>query len=491
MKRYLSLQSVRVRLGAVLLVVCGIVSAAPAQEAGQPLDEDELCLRLGCLEQELAAEREALDAARKLCERELAERSAARRELAQQLLDKRIELEQLKTRREALRAEADVLSAESTDLRDAVKALLKSARTAAECLDIRLSEIPAGERYAADVRRALEYLPEDPDAIEPEALLSNLRLLVEALDRAHRDATSVRVERVKTRTARGLLEDVKLLSVGHVAFAYERIEGGRVGLALSSPADASGYRWTEALSGSVARQVRRAIREVESGGSGLVAVPMDVTGRLRVDALLPRETLGSWLRAGGPVMFPLAAVAILALVLIVERAWWLYLRNADKGTLVERALAACGEREYEEAERLLGEADGVVVRTLAACVRRRDQGARAMEDAIQEHLLHELPRLRRFLSGLAILAVVAPLLGLLGTVTGIITTFGVIRAFGNANPGLMAGGISEALNTTVAGLVIAIPILLARGVLRGRMEKIVGDTEKHAATVLNMLSRDG
>ena len=438
-----------------------------------------------------AAEREALDAARKSHERELAARSTARRELAQELLEKRLELEQVRTRREALGAEAEVLNAEGTDLRDGVKALLKSARTAAECLDIRLSEIPAGERDAADVRRALEDLPEDPDAEEAEAFLANLRLLVEALERAHRDASSVGVEHVKTRTADGFLGDVKLLSVGHVGFAYERLEGGRVGLALSSPADASGYRWTEGLAGSAARQVRRAIREVESGGAGYVAVPMDVTGRLRVDALLPRGTLGSWLRAGGPVMFPLAAVAILALVLIIERAWWLYVRNADRGRLVERALAACGERHYEEAERLLGEADGVVVRTLAACVRQRAQGARAMEDAIQEHLLHELPRLRRFLSGLAILAAVAPLMGLLGTVTGIITTFGVIRAFGNTNPGLMAGGISEALNTTVAGLVIAIPILLARGVLRGRMEKIVGDTERHAATLLNTLSRDG
>ena len=111
-----------------------------------------------------------------------------------------------------------------------------------------------------------------------------------------------------------------------------------------------------------------------------------------------------------------------------------------------------------------------------------------MEDAIQEQLLHEMPKLQRFLGGIAILAAVAPLLGLLGTVTGIIRTFGVIQSFGNANPSLMAGGISEALITTAAGLIIAIPLLLAHSLLKGRVQTILSDAEKHAATLLNTLT---
>ena len=108
-----------------------------------------------------------------------------------------------------------------------------------------------------------------------------------------------------------------------------------------------------------------------------------------------------------------------------------------------------------------------------------------MEDAVQEQLLHELPRLNRFMALISLLAAVSPLLGLLGTVTGIMQIFGVIRLFGNANPGLMAGGISEALITTAAGLAIAIPILLLHNLLTGRVDKIVSDAEKHAATLLN------
>jgi biopolymer transport protein ExbB len=94
------------------------------------------------------------------------------------------------------------------------------------------------------------------------------------------------------------------------------------------------------------------------------------------------------------------------------------------------------------------------------------------------------------MGGIAILAAVAPLLGLLGTVTGIIETFGVIRAFGNANPSLMAGGISEALVTTAAGLIIAVPILLLHGLLSGRVDRIVGNAEKHAANLLAVLAHD-
>jgi biopolymer transport protein ExbB len=113
-----------------------------------------------------------------------------------------------------------------------------------------------------------------------------------------------------------------------------------------------------------------------------------------------------------------------------------------------------------------------------------------MEDSIQEQLLQEMPRLNRFSGGIAILAAVAPLLGLLGTVTGIIQTFGVIRAFGNANPNLMAGGISEALITTVAGLSIAIPLIIAHSLLRGRADLILADAERHAAAMLAMLAHD-
>ena len=111
-----------------------------------------------------------------------------------------------------------------------------------------------------------------------------------------------------------------------------------------------------------------------------------------------------------------------------------------------------------------------------------------MSDAVQEKILHELPQLERFMSAIAILAGVAPLLGLLGTVTGMITTFETIAIFGSGEPRLMAGGISEALLTTATGLVIAIPILFIHSYLSGRTENLMADMERFSATLLNLLN---
>jgi len=113
-----------------------------------------------------------------------------------------------------------------------------------------------------------------------------------------------------------------------------------------------------------------------------------------------------------------------------------------------------------------------------------------MEDSVQEAVLHELPGLERFLSALAILAGVAPLLGLLGTVTGMIATFNAITVFGSGEPRLMAGGISEALLTTAAGLIIAIPILFIHSILSGRVEGLIADMERFSATLLNLVNKE-
>src|SRR5690606_982590 len=162
-------------------------------------------------------------------------------------------------------------------------------------------------------------------------------------------------------------------------------------------------------------------------------------------------------------------------------------RNRGGAALSRRVANACIRGNASELEKIISRPAGTVGRVLAACLSRREQGQRAMEDGIAEQLLHEAPKLQRFMGGIAILAAIAPLLGLLGTVTGIIQVFGVIRAFGNSNPSVMAGGISEALITTAAGLIIAVPVLVLHSVLRGRSDRILADAERHAASLLTLL----
>jgi biopolymer transport protein ExbB len=113
-----------------------------------------------------------------------------------------------------------------------------------------------------------------------------------------------------------------------------------------------------------------------------------------------------------------------------------------------------------------------------------------LENALQESILKIMPSLERFLSTLALLAAIAPLMGLLGTVTGMIRVFQVITSVGTGDPKLMAGGISEALLTTEFGLILAIPILLIHHFLERQVEGIVYDMqERGTAFIVTMIKQ--
>jgi biopolymer transport protein ExbB len=105
--------------------------------------------------------------------------------------------------------------------------------------------------------------------------------------------------------------------------------------------------------------------------------------------------------------------------------------------------------------------------------------------------LKEMPRLERFLPTLGVLAAIAPLLGLLGTVTGMINTFQVITAVGTGDPRMMSGGISEALLTTQFGLTVAIPIMIIHHFLERRVDKIVGDMEEKGTAFAVTMIKSG
>jgi biopolymer transport protein ExbB len=343
--------------------------------------------------------------------------------------------------------------------------------------------VPAAGEDAALLSKSIEQLEKTSGRVAAAATI------LAVVDRSHAEACSVTVKEATVRTASGELEAVELLAVGHVGFAYRTLKEARIGIALGSPADAVGYRWSEEIRSETAADLAAAMDAIQRGARD-VAIPLDVTGRLRVDSVVERWDPRRLFQAGGPLMWPLAAAALLALILIGERAAFLLRQGGRGDALLGRVLAACRERRFEAAGESCAKARGTVARALAACLRRREGGQAAMEDSIQEQLLHDLPRLQRALGGIATLGAVAPLLGLLGTVTGIIQTFGVIRVYGNANPGLMAGGISEALVTTATGLVIAIPVLLAHSVLSGRVDHLVSSAEKSAATLLNTLAEE-
>ena len=122
----------------------------------------------------------------------------------------------------------------------------------------------------------------------------------------------------------------------------------------------------------------------------------------------------------------------------------------------------------------------------------RQQLVKSLSKPLQEAILKELPRLERFLSTISVLAAVAPLLGLLGTVSGMINTFQAITIHGTGDPRMLSGGISEALITTQLGLLVAVPVLILHHFLERRVDARVGEMEeKSTALTVIMLKHRG
>jgi biopolymer transport protein ExbB len=226
-----------------------------------------------------------------------------------------------------------------------------------------------------------------------------------------------------------------------------------------------------------------------AGGTGGTAV-LDLSGGAVLDRL---EQGGGpdWLEAGGFLVWPILLVAVVAVALVLERCWTLArVRPGGAGLAGELAdLLARGR--LDEGRRLCAAHAGTPAgRVLAAGLEYTGCTRDVLENAFHEAVLREVPRLERFLPTLAVLAAVAPLLGLLGTVTGMIDTFTAITFSGGGDPRALSGGISQALVTTELGLMVAIPVMIAHHFLERRVDRIVGDMEEKGVALTVAILRD-
>ena len=195
-------------------------------------------------------------------------------------------------------------------------------------------------------------------------------------------------------------------------------------------------------------------------------------------------TFWRYMQDGGPVMWPLLAFSILGLAFTIERA--VALRRARINVnefLAKVRKALIVNRSIRDAIKICEQYQGPVASIMKAGLLKYGQPKEDVEKTIENAAFYEMSRLERGLLVLATTANVAPLLGVLGTVTGMIKSFDALAKAGLSNPGLVAAGISEALITTAAGLMIAIPVQLAYNFFISRINKFVRDIE----TATNML----
>lgn len=194
-------------------------------------------------------------------------------------------------------------------------------------------------------------------------------------------------------------------------------------------------------------------------------------------------------KSGGWLMAPIILCSIAAMAIIVERLWSLQPERVVPKDLVAHAWNWVLEDELTD-ERIRWLREGSPLgRILAAGLASRDLDRELMKESIEEvgrHVVHEL---ERYLNALGTIAAIAPLLGLLGTVIGMIKVFAVVTAHGVGEPGVLAGGISEALITTAAGLTVAIPSLLFHRVLRRRVDALMVTMEQEALGLVGALQQ--
>lgn len=218
--------------------------------------------------------------------------------------------------------------------------------------------------------------------------------------------------------------------------------------------------------------------------------PLDPTqGNAHKFAAIDDETLFEHVQKGGAVMVPIFALAALALLVALYK-WvsFLLIANPSKRR-VRSLLNSVSEGDQEEAAYNVRAIKGPVGRMLEAGVAHLGQPRELIEEVMFEKVLTTKLRLNSMLPFIAVCAASAPLLGLLGTVTGIIDTFKLITVFGSGDVKSLSGGISEALITTKFGLIVAIPSLLIHAYLSRRARGMLSDMEAAAVTFVNHLSK--
>ncbi len=220
------------------------------------------------------------------------------------------------------------------------------------------------------------------------------------------------------------------------------------------------------------------------------SLPMDITRGAALQQLTHSLSFWEQVEKGGPIVWPILILFIAGLLIVLERIVFIIRHHFDSNRFMHQINAYVLDGQWDKCEKYCDcYLKKPVARVIKAGLRCYDLSREDMENILQEAILREIPPLERFLSTLGMLAAISPLLGLLGTVTGMIDTFHIITLHGTSDPKLMSGGISEALVTTMLGLGVAIPLMLAQTLLNRAVEKEIGMMEEKAVALVNIIHK--
>ncbi len=336
---------------------------------------------------------------------------------------------------------------------------------------VHIAELGRYEKAIGDARSATE----NPDLSPADRLERQLGLVRLSMDRVNELLGGAQFEG-KALTPAGVLEKGRFALAGPVVL-FASDESGAAGPARTQINSA------EASVADIGPELIPAVRAVVTSGAG--ELPFDPTLGNALKIAATKEPLMDHIRKGGPVMYPIVAIGLVAMLIALVK--WLQLAGIRTATtrdlqiILDRLNRGDDKAAMDHATSISGPAGDL----LKAAVAHADEKKEYIEEVLYEKMLNTKPRLERMMPFIALTAATAPLLGLLGTVTGMINTFNMISVFGTGDPKTLSGGISEALITTEYGLIVAIPCLLVHSVLSRKVKGILGSMEQTTVAFIN------
>jgi biopolymer transport protein ExbB len=313
--------------------------------------------------------------------------------------------------------------------------------------------------------------------------MKDIRMMTEALFDQIKMSGEVMLTKGIMVNRAGQEVEADILALGCFTAAYRL--GKEVGFLNYSESGQKLYALSRLPSGRLQKQISRYMEGRDE------AIPVDVSRGAALRQLTHELSLWRQIPKGGPIVWPILAILGLGIAIVIERVIFLLRRRFDADSMIGRIDALAAQQDWDACRKVCAPYAGkAVVRVIKSGLEYCHLAREEMENALQEAILKEIPSMERYLSTLGMLAAIAPLLGLLGTVTGMIDTFHVITQHGTGDPRMMSGGISVALVTTMLGLSVAIPIMLAHTLLTRAVDNIIGQMEEKAVALVNIVHKN-
>jgi biopolymer transport protein ExbB len=311
--------------------------------------------------------------------------------------------------------------------------------------------------------------------VNPKAYQSSLETIFIQADLLIKKLSSVRVEMGQFYVNDGSEINAQIVKIGNIAsYAVSDTASGAL-----VPAGAGKFKLWNAPESAVDAQALIQGSDLEN-----VHVFIYENANKEIADSVEKNVIDV-INSGGIIGWVIMALGAVALLLVILRVFFLLGASKSTDVLAKQALAKLLKGGKDEALAFMKAKKGSTARVIKATIRNLDRDREHIEDIVSEAILHESGRLDRFGSVILVVAAVAPLLGLLGTVTGMIATFDIITEFGTGDPKLLSGGISIALVTTELGLIVAIPVLMLGNLLSGWAERIKDSMEHSALHIIN------